>query len=165
MSVCDLSLAAVSLGRWGPFAFFCFLLCSDTYSADSRARLLGFGGLWPNNLIIPPFFAHRSRDSKSTCSVRIIGSLSEMVTGNCLCIGHSNLAQNTHWCSSHSHFLNYYSWPWDLPAAHVLSFRHHLLSLHIPFLQRLVGRIAITRCALCDFSFSHIIFKLRLLKP
>lgn len=117
MSVCDLSLAAVTLGKWGPFAFFCFLLCSDIYSADSRVRLLGFSGLWPSNLIIPPFFPHLSRNSKSTCSVRIIGSLSEMVNGNCLCIGRSNLSQNINWCLSHSHFLNYYYWPLGLTSS------------------------------------------------
>lgn len=138
-SVCDLSLAAVTLGKWGPFAFFCFLLCSDTYSADSRVRLLGFSGLWPSNLIIPPFFPHLSRDSKSTYSVRIIGSLSEVVNGNCLCIGHSNLSQNLIDAYLIVIFSIIITDLWDLPAAHVLSLRHHLYLSSYSILTKTCG--------------------------
>lgn len=110
---------------------------------------------WPRNRIIPPFVPHLlSRDSKSTCSISITGRLSGIAKGNCLCIGHSNLSQNISRCSPYSHFLSYYYQPLGLTSNFMSLFLVSIsLFLHIPFLQRLMGRIDITRCALCDFSF------------
>lgn len=121
-------LATATLGKRGPCAFFCCLLCSGAYSVDFRVRLLGWKGPWPNYLITPPvspYLLSRRVPASSELLVYWVktASVQDIVTSGRVLVD-THLIVCRHFSGAYQQYMSLF-----LGSISVFC-------LHIPFLQR-----------------------------